>query len=80
MPVAMTPELEKLVRSIYDSGDYESEGDVLEEALRLLQQRDRLRAEIDAGLKDLEEGRRIEGEELFRELHNRAAELASRKQ
>jgi antitoxin ParD1/3/4 len=44
MNVSLSPELERLVREKVDSGLYPTEGDVIEEALRLLENRDRLRA------------------------------------
>jgi antitoxin ParD1/3/4 len=58
MNVSLTPKLEKLVKSKVDSGLYGSASEVMREALRLLEERDRrhalrveeLRAEIKKGL------------------------------
>lgn len=58
MNVSLTPQLEKLVKSKVDSGLYGSASEVMREALRLLEERDRrhalrveeLRAEIKKGL------------------------------
>jgi antitoxin ParD1/3/4 len=44
MEVALPPELERLVREKVESGLYLSADEVLHEALRLLDDRDRLRA------------------------------------
>lgn len=58
MNVSLTPHLEKLVKNKVDSGLYGSASEVMREALRLLEERDRrhalrveeLRAEIKKGL------------------------------
>ena len=58
MNVSLTPQLEKLVKSKVESGLYGSASEVMREALRLLEERDRihalrveeLRAEIRKGL------------------------------
>lgn len=58
MNVSLTPQLEKLVKSKVESGLYGSASEVMREALRLLEERDRrhalrleeLRAEIKKGL------------------------------
>ncbi len=58
MNVSLTPQLEELVRSKVESGRYGSASEVMREALRLLEERDRvqilrheaLKAEIQKGL------------------------------
>lgn len=58
MNVSLTPQLEELVKKKVDSGLYGSASEVMREALRLLDERDRihamrleeLRAEIQKGL------------------------------
>ncbi len=58
MNISLTPQLEKLVKSKVESGLYGSASEVMREALRLLEERDRrhalrieeLRAEIKKGL------------------------------
>lgn len=65
MNVSLPPQLEELVRKKVDSGRYTSASEVVREALRLLDayesMRDsslaRLRADVEAGWKDIEEGR-----------------------
>jgi antitoxin ParD1/3/4 len=60
MNISLTPQLEKLVNDRVDSGLYTSASEVIREALRLLDSRDRgtqqLRADVDAGLRQLDAG------------------------
>jgi|HubBroStandDraft_6_1064221.scaffolds.fasta_scaffold711214_2 antitoxin ParD1/3/4 len=63
MVVHLTPELEDLVREKVETGRYQSENDVVAQALRLLDERDRraaLEAALDEGEADLREGRFVE--------------------
>lgn len=63
--VSLTPQLEELVRRKVDSGQYTSASEVVREALRLLDAFEsvrtsalaRLRADVDAGWKDIDAGR-----------------------
>lgn len=65
MNVSLTPELEKLVNDKVASGQYQTASEVVREGLRLLEERDeirtmkleKLRREIDIGLKQADEGR-----------------------
>jgi antitoxin ParD1/3/4 len=60
MNISLTPELEKIVAERVASGRYASAGEVLREALRLLQECDelnQLRQEIRRGLEQLDQGR-----------------------
>ena len=73
MNVSLTPELEQLVQSKVQTGRYNSASEVVREALRLMDERDQLKAmqkdeirkKIAAGLKSLEEGRGVDGEAVF---------------
>ena len=64
MNVSLTPQLEKLVQKKVASGMYNSASEVVREALRLLQQHDRLRdlrlkelrKEIQSGERQLDRG------------------------
>lgn len=78
MTISITPEIEQLVLGIYAGGDYSSEGDVLAAALHLLQQRDRLRSDLQRGCDELDRGERIDGDVVFAKLRDRAAELDGR--
>jgi antitoxin ParD1/3/4 len=68
MAITISPELEQIVHRIYAGGQYASETDVLSDALKLLQQRDRLRDELRKGIEELDNGERIDADGVFREL------------
>ncbi|MBC6430618.1 type II toxin-antitoxin system ParD family antitoxin [Nostoc sp. HG1] len=76
MNISLTPELEQLVKDKVTSGKYHSVSEVMGEALRLLEERDRLRdqriaelkAKIQVGIEELERGEGIDGEEVFAEI------------
>ena len=65
MTIHISKDLETRIREKVRGGDYRSEDDVIEAALTLLDARDvlddrelaRLRAELDKGLDDIEQGR-----------------------
>lgn len=65
MNVSLTPQLEKLVQDRVKSGRYTSASEVIREALRLMDERDRLleakldqvRQDIREGLRQIDEGR-----------------------
>ena len=62
MNISLTPQLEKLVNDRVESGLYTSASEVIREALRLLDSRDRgmtqqLRADVAAGLRQLDAGK-----------------------
>jgi antitoxin ParD1/3/4 len=61
MNISLTPQLEKLVQDRVKSGLYTSASEVIREALRLLDSRDRgmaqqLRTDVEAGLRQLDAG------------------------
>ncbi len=70
MPIKITPELEEKVHIIFSSGNYRTEHQVLDEALKLLEQRDQLRRKLQVGVEQLDRGERINGDEVFSELRN----------
>jgi antitoxin ParD1/3/4 len=61
MTVSLTREQEALIKEHLSTGRYTSEHEVIGEALALLKQREKalesLRADINKGLEDLEQGR-----------------------
>ena len=81
MNVELTPELEQLIRSKVDSGQYSSASEVVGEALRLLDQRDELfglgkdeiRQQIEEGWQSAQRGELFDGDEVFDRMD---AELA----
>jgi len=74
--ISLTPELEQLVKDKVSSGRYHSVSEVMGEALRLLDERDRdreqrlaeLKAKIQEGLEASERGEVVDGEEVFAEI------------
>lgn len=77
--VSLTPELEELITDRVDSGRYLSASEVVREGLRLLEERDRVRDEalaevrqkIEAGIASLDRGEAMNAEALFDELERR---------
>lgn len=58
MNVSLTPQLEKLIQQKVDSGLYHSASEVIRDALRLLEERDRInQARIEALREDIRRGR-----------------------
>jgi len=76
MNVSLTLELEEFVKNKVNSGKYNSVSEVIGEALRLLDERDRsqeqrlaeLKAKIREGIEASERGEVVDGEEVFAEL------------
>ena len=76
MDVSLTPELERMVQRKVQTGEYKSASEVVQEALRLMEERDQMKTiqkaellkKIAAGLKSLEEGKDINVEALFAQM------------
>jgi len=76
MNVHLTPELETLVQNKVKTGRYNSASEVVRDALRLFEQRERIRElqvrdirkKIDEGWRSLERGEGIDAEEVFQTL------------
>lgn len=79
MDSAITPEIEQLLQGIYAGGAYASEADVMKAALRLLEQRDRLRILLKQGCDELDRGERLDADQVFSGLRELASELDARK-
>jgi antitoxin ParD1/3/4 len=82
MNLSLTPELERIVREQVESGRYGSSGEVVRDALLLLERRERertarleeLRQEIQKGI---DSGPPIPAEEVFARLRARIAAVAA---
>jgi len=82
MNVSLTAELESYVQAKVDSGRYASASEVVREALRLLEQKEREReaalkefqADLDRRLAALDRGEGIDGEELFARMLEKSKE------
>lgn len=87
MNVNLTPELEALVQNKVKTGRYNSASEVVREALRLFEDRDRirklqireLRRKINEGWTSLEKGEGVDGEEFFRDLEREERKLAQKR-
>lgn len=81
--MTLPPKLEAIVKEKVESGLYSSSAEVMEEALHLLNERDRLREmrlqelrkEIAKGLEQLDRGEGIPGEQVFEELREKSRRL-----
>ena len=83
MNVSLTPQLEDLIRKKVATGMYNSSSEVVREALRLLDERDRihqmrleeLRKDIQLGLDQLDRGESINGDEAIAQLRERIRQI-----
>lgn len=79
MNVNLTPELEELIRKKVSSGLYNSNSEVVREALRLLAEQDRLReahaaelrAAVAEGLAQADRGETVDGPEFVADVRER---------
>lgn len=82
MTVTLPPELQQLIQKMVSTGRYSSAGEVVGEAVHLLQQRDafrqmqveELRHEIQVGLDDVQRGDVYDGPEVMADLIRQAEE------
>jgi putative addiction module CopG family antidote len=75
MSIEITPEVEQMVHGIIATGHFANESEVLTAAVRLLHDRQQLLKELDEGCRELDNGQRIDADDLFAELRARAVEL-----
>ncbi len=83
MNVSLTPELEALIKQKVASGRYSTASEVVRDALRLLELRDKtnaeklaeLKAEIQKGIDSADAGRTVSAEEAFAELDKMIADM-----
>ncbi len=76
MNVNLTPELERLIQDKVASGLYNNQSEVVREALRLLEEQDRLRelhvaklrAALAKGLEQADRAETLDGDEVVREM------------
>jgi antitoxin ParD1/3/4 len=86
MNVSLTPELEEFVHKKVESGMYLSASEVVREALRLLDERDRLRQlrvedlrkELIIGIEQADRGELIDGEIVLEKLLERGMKRAEK--
>ena len=76
MHLEISPENERYIQRLLESGEYASQGQVLDEALELLRRRDQLHRDVNAGAEQLERGEGIPGDRVFEKLEQKAERLA----
>ena len=76
MDIELPPETSQLIQGMVASGEYNSPEEVVADGVRLLQNRQKLRAEIQQGIDELDSGQGHDGREVFAELRDRAKKLA----
>ena len=83
MNVQVPKELEDYVQEKLASGECRSEAEIMDRALKLLQDYDRCKAELDAelqkGLDSLDRGEGVSAEEVFDRLEAKYRRLAERR-
>lgn len=80
MNVSLTPELENFVQARVSTGRYTSASEVVREALRLLEEREKARAielgefrlEVDRRLASLDRGEGLDGETVFGRIREKS--------
>ena len=65
MNVNLTPELEALIQGKIESGRYNSASEVVREALRLFEQRDKIGNQIEEGWQSAKRREFVDGDEVF---------------
>ena len=77
MEITLNAQTEAFIRRNLDSGRYRSPSELVNEALRLMSERERrlqeLKADIQAGIAQAELGELIDAESVFEALNRRAA-------
>jgi antitoxin ParD1/3/4 len=72
MNVQLPNDAMQFVKGLVASGEYESTDEAVADGVRLLMSRQRLRADIQKGIDELDAGLGVDGEEVFTELRARA--------
>ncbi len=79
MHVSLTDQLEKMVKDKVASGMYNNASEVIRESLRFMETHeewiyqiklDKLKSEVNIGLKQLDMGESVDGRSFFEELNN----------
>ena len=74
IPINYGPVVQKLIAE----GRFRDEGEVVAEGLRLVLMQDKLREDLQAGLDDLNAGKRIEASEVYAEARRRIRAIEDR--
>jgi len=75
MNLEITQEIKQKIESLLQAGDYETETEVINDALNLLQKRNQLRVDIQEGLRQLDRGDFLDEDQVFNDLEEKASKL-----
>jgi antitoxin ParD1/3/4 len=75
MNVRILPDLSRFVQDLLADGRYQNGDQVFVEALRLLQTREQLRRDVDAGIAQVDRGEGLDEDEVFEGLERRISEI-----
>ena len=75
MNIDLPPDASQFIQGLVASGEYDSPEEAVAEGIRLLMGRQKLRADIQKGIDELDAGQGIEGEQVFAELRQRAENM-----
>jgi antitoxin ParD1/3/4 len=76
MNISIPAELEVFVQSLVASGDYRNTDEVVGTALKMLQHKEKLRSEIQAGIDELDQGQGRDADDVFARLMEKAKTLS----
>jgi Arc/MetJ-type ribon-helix-helix transcriptional regulator len=75
MNVQISPELSRFVKGLVADEKYQDGDQVFAEGLRLLQGREQVRRDVDAGVVQLDRGEGLDEDEVFEVLDRRITEI-----
>ena len=78
MNISLSPQMQKYISKLVESGDYQSASEVVRESVRMLRQRNvalrELQRKVDEGMRSIERGDTHSAEAVFAEWDRRSAE------
>lgn len=75
MNVDLPPEATQFIQGLVASGEYNTPEEAVVDGIRLLMNRQKLRADLQKGIDELDSGEGLEGKQVFAELCERAKTL-----
>lgn len=75
MSDGISPDNARYLDESVRQGVYRDQDHALDEAIRLLRQRDQLRADVQAGVQQADQGELLPADEVFKRLEQRAREI-----
>jgi antitoxin ParD1/3/4 len=79
MDVQIPAELSEFVGGLVAEGRFDTENQVFVESLRLLQTREKLRRDVEAGIAQLDRGEGLDEDGVFEELEREIDEIEQRR-